>query len=233
MRPDGFRSCSAKRNGGAVAQRGSAAPAETTTNAPIIHSAPLDVSRTGINSAAVGGMVCDPRQVFALSDGVIVLRPIGLADVDRYVQLQDAEMATRFEWTGRATRETVTDAVSRWVESWRSYGNERNFAILDAVSREMIGDCEIESRPDGYVNVMYVVFAGWRRHGVASRAASLLADYAHETFPGRPLLFRIHPDNVGSIAVAESLGSRRAGSEISPTGRELEWWVVTPPEPAP
>lgn len=168
------------------------------------------------------------QRVPELSDGIIVLRPIRLPDVDRYVELQDLEMADRFEWPRRATRETVEEATRRWVESWRTGGNERNFAVVDAANQEMIGDCEVELRPDGYVNVMYAVFDGWRRRGIASRAASLLADYAGEAFPGRPLLFRIHPDNVGSISVAESVGAVRAGSESSRTGRELWWWVADP-----
>ena len=171
------------------------------------------------------------QRVPKLSDGIILLRPIRLADVDRYVELQDLEMADRFEWPGTATRATVEEAIRRWVESWRTGGDERNFAVVEAASEEMIGDCEVELRPDGYVNVMYAVFDRWRRQGIASRAASLLAEYAGQAFPGRPLLFRMHPDNVGSIAVAESLGARRVGSETSPTGRELEWWVAAPPAP--
>jgi RimJ/RimL family protein N-acetyltransferase len=163
----------------------------------------------------------------SLSDGVVLLRPIERSDIESYVARQDAEMVRRFEWSGPASAEDVRRGVSRWVESWRHGGSERNFAIVDPATGEMIGDCELELRDDGFVNVMYAVFEGWRRRGVATRAVRLLADHAAEVFPGRPLLFRIHPDNEGSKGVARALGAEPAGTERSRHGLVLERWVAT------
>src|SRR4051812_31667635 len=110
----------------------------------------------------------------SLGDDVVLLRPIRMGDVEPYVHGQDAEMADRFEWAGPTTVDEVRRAVGRWVESWE-VGTERNFAIIDRATGEMIGDCEIELRDDGFVNVMYAVFATWRRRGIATRAVRLLA----------------------------------------------------------
>lgn len=167
-----------------------------------------------------------------LSDDVVLLRPIALSDIESYVARQDDEMARRFEWSGPASVEDVRGGVSRWVESWRSGGSERNFAIVDPATGDMIGDCELELRDDGFVNVMYAVFNGWRRRGVATRAVRLLAQHAAEVFPGHSLLFRIHPDNEGSKGVAQAVGAELAGTERSRSGLALERWVATLPASA-
>ena len=59
----------------------------------------------------------------------------------------------------------------------------------------MIGDCEIEAREDGYLNIMYAVFRPWRGRGVATRAGRLLLKYAATEFPDHVPLFRVHPGN--------------------------------------
>lgn len=163
-----------------------------------------------------------------LTDGVVLLRPITMADVDPYLERQDPEIARRFEWTGPASVEDVRSAVTRWVASWSTGGRERNFAIVDPATSEVIGDSALELRDDGFVNVMYAVFSDWRRRGVATRAVRLLAAHASEVFPGSALLFRIHPDNEASARVARAAGAERIGTESSPTGRLLERWVVGP-----
>jgi RimJ/RimL family protein N-acetyltransferase len=156
-----------------------------------------------------------------LSDGVVLLRPFHESDVDIYVARQDGAMADGFEWDGPATIDDVAAACARWTESWRTNGPERNFAIVDAPSDEVIGDCEVEARPDGYVNVTYVVFGRWRGNGVATRAARLLLAYAATEFPDHTPLFRVHPENAASLAVARSCGAMPSGREESPKGRDL------------
>lgn len=169
-----------------------------------------------------------PESPLHLRDEAVLLRPITMADVGSYLDRQDAEMATQFEWTGPATVDHGRGVVSRWVESWRAGGRERNFAIVDPSTGDMIGDCELELRDDGFVHVMYAVFSGWRRRGVATRAVRLLAVDAADVFPGHALLFRIHPDNEGSKRVARAVGAERAGTELSRNGRLLERWVASP-----
>lgn len=163
-----------------------------------------------------------------LEDDVLLLRPIALEDVAVYLERQDAEMAARFEWAGPAQERDVRAAVERWVASWACHGPEQNFAITCRRTGEMVGDCELELREDGFVNVMYVVFSGWRAQRVGTRAVRLLVQHAAHAFPGRPLLFRMHPDNEGSIRVARAAGATRAGSELSRSGHVLDRWVLAP-----
>lgn len=183
-----------------------------------------------VRRSDAGAVVDDAASSVApqLSDGVVLLRPIAMADVHSYVRHQDDVMADRFEWTGPASIDEVEAAVRRWVDFWRDGGPERNFVILDAASGQMIGDCELALRSDGLVNVMYVVFAEWRRRGIATRAVRLLVEHAGRAFPGRPFLFRIHPDNQPSLCVAMAVGAERQGVEHSGTGRLLERWVANP-----
>lgn len=164
-----------------------------------------------------------------LTDGVVVLRPIRADDADAYFEQQDEEMVARFEWNSPAGLPALREALGRWEEAWRVDSDERNFAIELAETGGMIGDCEVELRSDGLVNVMYAVFAPWRRRGFATRAVRLLADYAAEAFGNKPLVFRVHPDNAGSIAVARAVGAVIEGTETSKAGRELERWVRRSP----
>ena len=97
----------------------------------------------------------------------------------------------------------------------------RNSAIVDEVTGQMIGDCEAELRGDGFVHVLYAVFAPWRGQGVAERAVRLLADYSAEAFPYCPLLFRVERDNVASLAVARTVGAVVTGQEVVSDGRRL------------
>lgn len=194
-----------------------------------LRAVPDSVGRSCVREAILDHVEEQPVDNPRLSDGVVLLRPIALSDVESYVARQDAEMARRFEWSGPATVEDVRGGVSRWVESWSSGGSERNFAIVDPSTGDMIGDCELELRDDGFVNVMYAVFNGWRQRGVATRAVRLLAQHSAEVFPGHPLLFRIHPDNEGSKGVAQAVGAELAGTELSRNGLVLERWVATLP----
>lgn len=164
-----------------------------------------------------------------LTDGVVSLRPFAESDVEPYVSQQDAEMARGFEWAGAATVAEVRAAGERWAESWRTQGVERNFAIVDCRTGEMIGNCEAEARPDGYVNVMYAVFSRWRRRGVATRALRLLLAYAAAEFPNHRPLFRVHPDNEASLAVARRCGATVTRTELPSSGRELQWLTIDAP----
>ena len=164
-----------------------------------------------------------------LTDGVVLLRPVRAGDAQVYFEQQDLEMVARFEWAGPAQLPRLRETFAAWEASWRNGGDERNFVIELAGTGEVIGDCEVELRPDGLVNVMYVVFAPWRGMGYATRTVQLLVDYAAEAFPNKPLVFRVHPDNAGSVALARAVGAALEGTEASKSGRLLERWVRRPP----
>ena len=159
-------------------------------------------------------------------ESFVRLRPIVDADVERYVALQDEEMADRFEWVGPVTVDSMRPVVARWVESWERGDAERNYAIIEPSSGDMVGDCELELRCDGYVHVMYALFGPWRSKGFGTRAAALLVSEALQQWPTRPLLFRVHPDNLVSKRVAQRQGAHLAGIETSANGRDLERWVL-------
>jgi len=155
------------------------------------------------------------------SDGVLAIRPISVLEAVAIVDAQDAQMVRRFGWGAPLTLPASQVVVRRWVRSWQSLGLEPNSAIVDEVTGQMIGDCEAELRGDGFVHVLYAVFAPWRGQGVAERAVRLLADYSAEAFPYCPLLFRVERDNVASLAVARSVGAVVTGQEVVSDGRRL------------
>ena len=161
-----------------------------------------------------------------LDDGVVSLRRVTLEDASTYARLQDAEMAARFEWDGPISEAEAASAFERWVEAWKQGTGEHNFAIVLSATGELIGDCAADLRDDGYVNVMYVVFANWRGYGYASQAVRLLVSHARAAFAGHPLILRIHPDNTASVGVARSVGAVRHGHETSREGKRLDRWIL-------
>ena len=139
------------------------------------------------------------------SDGVLAIRPISVLEAVVIVDAQDAQMVRRFGWGAPLTLPASQVVVRRWVRSWQSLGLERNSAIVDEVTGQMIGDCETELRGDGFVHVLYAVFAPWRGRGVAERAVRLMADYSAEAFLSFPCCS-------GSSGVMSRLSPLRARS---------------------
>lgn len=163
---------------------------------------------------------------FALTAGSITLRPFRLADVAAYVNHQDALLAAGFEWEGPIDEVSMRPVAERWVRQWNGPRDECNFAILERRSDDLVGDCELELRADGFVHVMYGIFRPWRGRGYASIAVGLLLTYRSLAWPNNPILFRINADNEPSIAIARGAGAIPDGVEVSPQGRELRRWVL-------
>ena len=75
------------------------------------------------------------------SDGVLAIRPISVLEAVVIVDAQDAQMVRRFGWGAPLTLPASQVVVHRWLRSWQSLGLERNFAIVDEITGQMIGDC--------------------------------------------------------------------------------------------
>jgi hypothetical protein len=57
-----------------------------------------------------------------LTDGVVLLRPLCLDDLDEWTAGEDEQQIRWFEFPGPASRENVTQAIERWTHSWRISG---------------------------------------------------------------------------------------------------------------
>jgi RimJ/RimL family protein N-acetyltransferase len=142
-----------------------------------------------------------------LTDGVITLRAPNEDDVDAlYEACQDPEIQ---RWTGVPSPYLRDDAVAflaRMREEGRS-GRTAQFLAVDAEGR-LLGSfavMEMDKRP-GYGEIGYWVAAGARGQGVATRAVTLLRDWAAAELGLELIELLIHTGNEPSKRVAERTG---------------------------
>ena len=142
-----------------------------------------------------------------LTDGVITLRPPGPGDEDAiYEACQDPEIQ---RWTGVPSpylREHSSGYLER-VAAEREAGTSLAFLAVDEEGA-LLGNfsvMELDRRP-GYGEIGYWVAKAARKQGVASRAVTLLRDYAADELGLDQIELIIHEGNTLSKRVAERTG---------------------------
>ncbi|HUX87830.1 MAG TPA: GNAT family protein [Chloroflexota bacterium] len=141
------------------------------------------------------------------SDGVLILDGFTLNDVDAHLAGEDEEQARWFGWyPKRSTVETVTAAILRWQENWRTGGTTRTFAVREASHGTLVGGCEIRFLGAGVAHASYWIFPPFRRRGLGSRALLLLCEFGFGSMGIERIELYVEPDNAASRGVA-----RRAG----------------------
>lgn len=135
-----------------------------------------------------------------------------MSDLAAFVAMHDDPDVARF--TPLAT--PYTEAVGRaWLEAepGRRLAGEELALAVTAASGEPVGS--IGLRPDAddrdIVEVGYVVAAGARGRGIATRAVRLAVGWAIETWRPARVQLTTTPDNAASHRVAERAGFRREG----------------------
>jgi len=156
-----------------------------------------------------------------LTDGVIFLRPLHLADAADHLAGEDDEIATWLSG-GRSSLATVERYITSCEENWRTNGPLRAFGVFDCASERLIGSIEANlayrSVP-GQVNVSYGVFPGWRGKGIAQRALDLMGSYLRNSTEVRRIEVRIECDNAASLRVVQKAGFEFLGIFDEPKGR--------------
>jgi RimJ/RimL family protein N-acetyltransferase len=141
-----------------------------------------------------------------LSDGVVLLRPLGPADVDNlYALMSLPDVAERQVPPGRFSRQQCARRCAHTAADWLA-GNRAGLAIADAATGAFAG--EISLSPDGLTGegwIGYSLLPAWRGRGLTTRAVRLLVGWALEVgFPR--LCAGTMPDNVASQRVLEAAG---------------------------
>jgi RimJ/RimL family protein N-acetyltransferase len=137
-----------------------------------------------------------------LTDGVVTLRPKRPEDADAITAAaQDPEIP---RWTSVPSPYTRQHAVE-----FTAQRDPRAASLLavDADGR-LLGSFSVMEidRERGYGEIGYRVAADARRRGVATRAVTLLRDWAVEQVALSELEIMTAPENVGSRRVAERAG---------------------------
>ena len=148
----------------------------------------------------------------SLTDGVVTIRPLQLADGDAMhaaVIESLAELCRWLPWAhpayGRGDATSFIEMTLRWWEN----KSEFPFGIFDATNDSYIGNVGVNHlvRAHGYANLGYWVRKSRTRQGLAVRATRLAARYGFETLGLTRIEIVANPDNLGSRGVAEKAGA--------------------------
>ena len=143
-----------------------------------------------------------------LSDGVVTLSPLRLADVDAHLAGED-ELLVRWLNAGPGTRVGTEAYFLRCIEQWTTGGPLRAFAIRTGTPTILVGTIDVRfDQPDsapGQVNIAYGLYPAWRGRGLATRAVHLACRYAGAEGATQAVI-KVDPDNLASAAVARRSG---------------------------
>lgn len=147
---------------------------------------------------------------FELTDGVVLLRVPGPADVDRITALcQDPAIQ---EWTTVPSPYARADGegfVSGMVADGWAAGSSLNWAVR--VDGELVGMVGLAMEGAGSAEIGYWLAPDRRGQGLMSRAVALVVDAAFGRLGLDRLSWRAYVGNLPSRAVAERAGFRVEG----------------------
>jgi RimJ/RimL family protein N-acetyltransferase len=165
-----------------------------------------------------------------LADERVVLRRWRPDDAERVFEvMRDPSMRQFLALPDPYTREVADRWVTELGHEGRGEGTGLGCAMAERASGHLVGAAAL--RLGGDPEIGYWVAPDARGRGVATRAVTLLRDWAHEALGAERLHMLIHPDNLASRRVAEKAGFvyegllRNAGHVHS--GRvDLEMWSL-------
>lgn len=139
-----------------------------------------------------------------------MLRPWRDDDIDPARLAHDKEIA---HWFGFdeviPSYDRQREAVERWRDSYVADRSTVNFLIEH--EGEPVGLVEVRTKHDRIGELSWVLYAGHRGHGYATRAVSMLVDYAFEVLDLTRVEAYVNPANERSMRVATRSGLRREG----------------------
>ncbi|MCG7287093.1 GNAT family N-acetyltransferase [Cellulomonas sp. ACRRI] len=151
-------------------------------------------------------------ETFELTDGVVLLRAPGPADVDRIDALcQDPAIQ---EWTtvpSPYTREDAASFVSGFVGDGWARGSSLNWAVRDAADDVLVGMVGLGMEGAGSAEIGYWLAPEARGRGLMSRSVDLVLDAAFGRLELVRVFWRAFVGNAPSRAVAERAGFRVEG----------------------
>jgi RimJ/RimL family protein N-acetyltransferase/8-oxo-dGTP pyrophosphatase MutT (NUDIX family) len=151
--------------------------------------------------------VSDQPEQPTLTDGEITLRPFVEDHIAAHVEGEDDEARLWFGHPGRSTPEGMLEVVERWQRE-REAGTRLTFAIHHG--GEIVGNAEVRPRGET-ASLSWMLYAGHRGQGFATRAVRLVTDYAIEHLGARRVQAEVDPRNAASLRVATRAGLRREG----------------------
>ncbi len=147
----------------------------------------------------------------SLTDGVVRLRRLTLADTADYLAMRNLPDIMRYSVppepsTFEEAEERCRTAGANWLA-----GTGAEIAILDAATGAFAGDIQLSGviPPLGQAMTGYSVLPEFRGRGFAARAVDLLVGWAFEHTPLARIIAGTSPGNIASQRVLERAGFTR------------------------
>ncbi|TQM32004.1 GNAT family N-acetyltransferase [Nocardia bhagyanarayanae] len=163
-----------------------------------------------------------------LSDGVIALRPIAVADAEAHLAAADPERVRGLDG-GPGTLESVTAHFEKCVADWAAEGPERMFAITAEDGAALVGTLEIRTDriflAPGQADLFFDIYPAWRGRRLATRAVILGCRYLARTGLADEVVLRIDPTHAASVGVARRARFHYLRSSDEPGVGPLDWYI--------
>jgi RimJ/RimL family protein N-acetyltransferase len=153
---------------------------------------------------------------FLLSDASIGLRRFRLEDVPSVYNAIRESMLQLSAWMVWAhpdySMEDTRAFVLKCGPGWEK-GEQYSFAIVDLQDGQLLGSVGLSAvnRAHGFANLGYWVNTRKTRHGVATTATRMAAQFSFETLALNRVELLVPSANVASQRVAEKAGAKREG----------------------
>ncbi|MFC3962897.1 GNAT family N-acetyltransferase [Nocardia jiangsuensis] len=161
-----------------------------------------------------------------VSDGVIALRPIAVADVPAH--LAGADSALVRLWPDLGAEESAAERFADSAAAWETDGPARLFAVTEFPAAELIGLLDIRlARPyldKGQASIEYGVYPERRGRGLATRAVILGCRYLAALGTVEEAVIRVDPEHTSSVAVARRARFRYSHSATDGDDR-VDWYL--------
>jgi ribosomal-protein-serine acetyltransferase len=151
-----------------------------------------------------------------LTDGKILLRPAGMKDAKEMfaaVQESTAEISLWMPWCHVGYTPGESKNWIKMCAKSRKDGTAYDFAITDAQDGTILGDCGLNDirNSDKTANLGYWVRSSRVKHGIATAAALLLADFGFKELKLNRIEILAAVENHASQRVAAKAGAVREG----------------------
>jgi RimJ/RimL family protein N-acetyltransferase len=159
-----------------------------------------------------------------LTDGVVILRMMTLADAEVHLANED-EVTVRF-FGGRSTIETSRAAIEEARLSWESGGAWLNLGIWEVATGELVGYVDANLVCPGYrpgvaANITYNVRPAVRGRGYVSRAVGLMVRHLSEKTSAKAAVIQFNPENQASARIAQKAGFEHLCERIHEDGNRM------------
>ncbi|MGW4366314.1 GNAT family N-acetyltransferase [Nocardia takedensis] len=162
-----------------------------------------------------------------LSDGVISLCPIAVADAPAYCAV---EPAATVDWLhgGELSLPGVTGHFEMCAAAWRDGGPQRVFAVTTQVEEDLLGVLGVHTGQPflsaGQASVAYDLTPAWRRPTSATRAVVLGCRFLARTSLAEEAVLRVDPGDAAAVMVARRAGFHYFRSSDTEHEGRLDWY---------